>query len=287
MILVTGSTGTVGRALVEALRERRAPFRALVRSDEAAATYQAHGVETVRGDFYEPESLEAALEGVDRVFLLSGGSAKRDEIEGNVVSQAARAGVKHLVKQSILDADGEAQGLHQWHGRSEEAIKASGLPYTFLRPNYFMQNFANLDADTIKREGRLYAPAGDARVSFIDVRDIAAVAAHVLTEDGHAGQVYTLTGPEALTFEQVAERLARATHKEVNYVAVPDEAAKQGMVGAGMPELFVDALIELFRSYRRGEASVITPTVEQITGRKPKTLEDYIRDDRQRFEAPL
>src|SRR5215211_3098346 len=221
MILITGATGTTGREVVEALRRLGAKgVRALVRDPARADFIREAGFETIAGDFGRPETLDAALEGVERALLLTPPTPDTVGQHHDFIAAAAGAGVRYVVKLSAFAADADApEGFGRWHGQSENLLKTSGLKWTMLRPNFFMQNLLG-QARQIAATGNIFQPVGDARASFIDTRDIAAVAARALTEDGHEGQTYTLTGPEALSYHDVAAKLSRATGREIKYVPV-------------------------------------------------------------------
>lgn len=278
MILVTGAGGTVGTALVEALKASGHAFRAAHHSPEKTAKAKSHGDDAVRIDFAEPATLPPALEGVDAVFLLGTGLRGQAEGETSLVNATKNSGVKKLVKLSVWRAPEEEYSLAEMHRSVERAIEESGLDWTFLRPNGFMQNFANHMAESIKEKGAIYQPAGDTRISFVDVRDIAAVAAQALTSEGHAGKAYELSGPQALSYREVAGIFTRVLGREVSYVALTDEHARAGMLDAGMPDFYADAMIGLNRAYRDGIAKQVTPDVEDVTGRPPVSFEQFVRD---------
>jgi uncharacterized protein YbjT (DUF2867 family) len=193
MILVTGATGNVGSQVVEQLSSTGAPVRAFVRDPEKAANVWETSVEIAEGDFQRPETLAAALEGVDRLFLLMGTAENQVELENDVIDAAVRAGVRRVVKLSIYGAEiGSPVPFRDWHGRIEARLEGAGLAYTHLRPTFFMQNAAYMLAP----DGVFYVPSGAGRIGWVDVRDVAAVAVRALTEDGHEGKAYDITGPE-------------------------------------------------------------------------------------------
>ena len=285
MILVTGSTGNVGTQLVKELVTQHIPFRALVRTNMDAERLRAQGIETSVGDFAQPASLQAALQGVERVFLLCPSGPTQPALEETVINEAKRAGVRHLVKLSILAADSQSECVFfRWHGQSEEAIRASGLEYTFLRPNSFMQSFGRDFASSIAQEGVFRVPVADGKFSFIDTRDIAAVAAVVLCERGHEGRTYDLTGPVALSYADAATLLSARLGKQVNYISPSAKAARQEIWLQGMPPWLVDGLLALFEFARQGKATVVSPVVKQVTKSKPRTLEAYFHENIQAFQ---
>jgi uncharacterized protein YbjT (DUF2867 family) len=284
-ILVTGSTGTVGSILVKKLAAAGAPARALIRSREKAEAIEKAGIEAFIGDFDKPETLRPALEGIEKVFLLSAPDPRQAELQSNLVQAAKASGVRHIVKLSAIGVGDEldAISLGRLHRETEEEIERSGIDYTHLRPNGFMQN-AFMFASTIKSQGAFYAPLGDAKVSYVDARDVAAVAFHTLTEDGHEGKAYEITGPEALSYDDVAREFSSVLGREVKYVDVPADVAREAMIGLGLQAWLADALIELFTFYRNGLAARVTDTVREITNRQPLTFAQFAKDYAQAFQ---
>jgi uncharacterized protein YbjT (DUF2867 family) len=274
MILVTGATGNVGSEVVKALSGRGERFRAAYTSKEKAAKAKTANVDPVVLDFAKPETFGPALAGVDRLFLVTSDTSP----EPALVKAAKAAGVRHLVKLSVFDAPGEGFMFGRAHRAVEKEIEASGLSYTFLRPNGFMQNMANQQAGAIKASGVFHFPAAETRISHVDTRDIARVAATVLTSGGHEGKAYELTGPEGLTYGQIAAEIGRAIGKPVAYVAVSDEDFRKAMAGMGAPAPFVDALSDLFRFYRTGAASRVSTDIEKVTGRRASSFSEWARD---------
>lgn len=286
MILVSGATGTNGSALVEELASRGVQVCAMVRTPEKTGAVEREGVEAVVADFGEPETLDAALEGVERAFLVTPPDPREPEWERNFVDAAKRADVRHVVKLSVLGASEEAPvRFGRVHAESEHYLENSGLDYTILRPTGFMQNTFSY-AGSISSEGRFYAPLADAKIAWIDVRDIAAVAAEALTGEGHEGKAYDLTGPEALSNRELAQKFSEAFGKPVEHVEVSYEGAREAMVGAGLPEWLTDGLIELNREvYEPGYAAQTANGVEEVTGRKPRSFDEFARDHRAAFGA--
>ena len=179
---------------------------------------------------------------------------------------------------------GRAATFPRQHAESEDYIRSTGIPYTFLRPNGFMQNLVNYNAGTINAQNAFYGSEGDGTVSHIDIRDIAAVAAKVLTEDGHISEAYTLTGPEALSNAQIAEKLSDLVGREISFVNLPPEQLKQALLSAGISDWSADALIDLQRLYREGGAATVTQEVERLLGRKPTSYGRFLSEYRSAFE---
>ncbi|MFL6337177.1 MAG: SDR family oxidoreductase [Pyrinomonadaceae bacterium] len=286
MILITGATGTTGRDIVGELHRLGAKgVRALVRDPARADFIREAGFEAVAGDFEQPETLGSALEGVERALLLTPPSMQTFEQQRAFIEAAARAGVRHVVKFSALGADaGAPEGFGKWHGQGEELLKASGLAWTILRPNFFMQNLLG-QAKQIASDGVIAQAAGDGRASFIDTRDIAAVAARTLTEEGHEGRTYTLTGPEALSYTDVAAKLSEATGREIKYISVAPAQFREMVLALGFPEWFVAALERLNEVFTSGEAAVLTDDVRRIGRKEPNTFERFARDYADAFKG--
>ncbi|MDQ6651079.1 MAG: SDR family oxidoreductase [Actinomycetota bacterium] len=282
MILVTGATGTVGGHLLAQLDLAGTPVRALVRTPEKADVLKGYDAEVAVGDLARPETLRAALAGVDRVFLLSPPSPDQPALEKSLIDAAAASGRPHVVKLASIGfrADGEVIGRN--HAEVVDHLKASGLPYTVLAPNFFMQNLL-LSASTIQEQGALFQSAGDGAAAHVDARDVAAVAAHVLTSEGHEGAVYPVTGPAALTFDEVAATFSRVLGREVRHVDVPVEQARQAMVAGGMDDWLANAMAGLSEIYREGSAAEVSDEVEKATGSPARSLEAFVRDHRGAF----
>lgn len=286
MILVTGASGNVGSRLVRRLVEAGAPTRALVRRPEAAAELEGLGVEVVVGTFDDADALRRAARGVERVYLVSPPGVDGMVAEQVAVVEAARAeGVRHVVKQSSIGADlATDASIVAAHRRIEEAIEGSDMSWTHLRPHWFMQNELG-QAGSIAADGVFYAP-DVTEISMIDVADIAAAAAHVLTSDGHEGQAYVLTGPEALSYADVADVYSRVLGREVRWQEVSLDDARDSMRQAGLPDELAVGFADIMGGYRGGGVMRdVSPAVEQLTGRAPRTFEDVVRENRAAFDA--
>lgn len=281
MILITGASGNVGREVLKQIAATGVKVRAAFQSVGKAAIAPS-GVDIVTMDYNQPETLQKALQGVERVFLVGPPTPNLPALERKAVDEIKRSEARYVVKLSAMGGRGAI--FPRQHADSEDYIKSSGLTYTFLRPNGFMQNFINYNAATINTQNAFYGSQGDGEVSHIDIRDIAAVAVKTLTGDGHEGKAYTLTGPEALSNARVAEILSDDTGREINHVDLPPEQFKQALVGAGLPEWSADALVDLQQFYRAGKASEVTGDVEQLLGRKPISFEQFSRDYEQAFQ---
>jgi len=275
-ILITGATGKVGRRVIEQLAEHPG-LRALAHSDRSAATLTAHGVEVVRGSLDDPAALDAALAGVDSLFLLTPYTPDQGATELRVLHAARAAGVTRVVKLSSLL---EAHPIQVMRGHAAVSAALPSLGFThvsILQPDNFMDN--ELEAVDTLRQGLLFANAGTARLSFVDARDIAAVAAAELTSDTPAGGTLVITGPDALTFGEYAGRLSAALGLPLQHISPPDAEFTQALLEAGLPDFYARDLTEMFASIREsGLTHAPTDTVQRLTGHAPRTAEDFARD---------
>jgi uncharacterized protein YbjT (DUF2867 family) len=275
-ILVTGSSGTLGSELLKEFATSGRSVRAAYRTRRPAAA----GVEPVEIDLASGKGLDAAMGGVDALFLLCGEMEDQAAAEIRAVEAAKRAGVKRLVKLSVLAAAAEGYAFARIHRRVERAIEASGIPYTFLRPGSFLQNFVNYYGETIRAQSAFYLPCGDAREAFVDVRDIARVAAHVLAQSGHEheGKAYDLLGTEPLAYAEAAAKLSAATGRTIRYVNVSEEEFSSAMSAMGLPPSYVERLLDLYRYIRSGHLPVASTAIRDVTGREPISFERFARD---------
>jgi len=276
-ILITGSTGTVGSEVRRQLLDKKVPFRALVHAESKIPLVAGPGVEVVVGDFDRPETIRRAMAGIKKLFLLTGSDLKQVERERRLVDMAKNADVGHVVKLSVLGAALDAPiSFTRWHAQVEKHLEGSGLAYTLLRPNYFMQNFFQ-SAEGIRNQSVFYGALGEARVSMIDAEDIAAAAVHCLLDSGHENKTYELTGPEAVSQKDAAAIFTKTLGHTVKYVNLSLEESRKAMLGSGMPAWYVDALLDLDRSFLEGFGSKVTLAVKDITGRPARSLADFAR----------
>lgn len=275
-ILVTGATGNVGTHVVRELRTRGAPVRALVRNASAAIA-KLGDVEMVVADFGDSGTLRDALDGVSQVFLTAADGQHKVAHEKAMIDAAAKAGIERIVKLSAIGAKiGSPLPTFRWHGEIEAHLAQSGVPSVVLQSSFFMTNLLMV-AGSVATTGKIGAPSGNALVSMIDPRDVAATAAAVLTTRGHEGQIYQLTGGQVVSFEQVAGALAEAIGRPVEFVNVPVEAAPAAFQGGG-PDWLVRQLLGVFELIRQGAYAHTTDCVHVLTGRSPRTIADFARD---------
>ncbi len=277
-VFVTGATGTSGMATVRALRAKGVDVIAGVHSLEKAAPLEQLGVVVKQLNYADIEEMMAAMRGANRLYLVTPVTPETEQLTASIVKAAKAAGVTHIAKLSGLNVDAKPGfELGRWHQAAEQVIVASGLQWTFLRPNSFMQNFLG-DAESVKAQGTFYNPSGSAAISFIDARDIGEVAATVLTTDGHAGKIYNLTGPKAITNADIAAQLTIATGKTVTYTPVTFEQTFETLQGFGLPRVVAVAVVELMENSASGNSSAVSPDAERLLGHPPRDFIQFVND---------
>jgi uncharacterized protein YbjT (DUF2867 family) len=275
MILVAGATGTVGSATVAALKAKGVDLKVGSRSPEKA---EALGAAAVELDWDRPETLPAAVAGVEKAFLLTPVTNQLESLTRAFVDAAKQAGVRHVVKLSVIGAGPESIALGRQHGAGEEAIQSSGLDWTMLQPTSFAQNFVNYYGVDPARDSTVSLPLGDGKASWIDARDVAEVTAAVLTEDGHQGKTYVLTGPTALSVEEALATLSEALGHTYTYVDVSEDESRRAMDEDGIPAWLIDAYSELNAVIKNGYASGVAPGMKEVLGRDGRTFAEFARD---------
>ena len=276
MILVTGATGLNGSALIRILSARGVPVRGMTRdATRAAALAALPNVEIVEGDMANPDSLAGALRGVERAMLISSSEPVMQEVQSNFVDAAKKAGVAHVVKLSgIMPERDSAFRFARMHGEVELRLEQSGMAFTHLRGGEFMPAYFR-QAPGIAATGTFMLPMADARIASIDVGDLAEVAALALTTGGHEGKTYRLTGPEANSMHDVAEKLSAVTGRPVRYVDVSPEDYKAANLGRGMPPYLAEGLLELYAERRNGKEATVFPDTEMLLGRRPVSFGEF------------
>ncbi len=281
-ILVTGGTGHIGRPLLDQLAAAGVSARVLARNPARLGDLQDR-FDIVAGDLDQPATIGPAMEGVDRVFLLSPGPDVPAQ-DAAVIAAAVQAGVEQVVMVSSLGAELGGIGGGRPHLPGEALLRESGLRWTLLHPSEFMTNTAWW-RDTILGAGSVFVPTGTGRVGFIDPTDIGAVGAHVLTTDGHHGQTYRLTGPETLTTADVAAQLSEVLGVAVRHVDLPEEAFRAGMVQAGLPSFLVEMQVEYCAAIRAGVVDIVSPDVPRLLGRPANDFRSWARANAEAFRA--
>lgn len=277
-ILVTGATGTVGREVVPRLAVTGVEVRAAARHPRMLALPEER-VEIMEMDLRDPLDLDRALDGVEKIFYMSPLDETMVEHAALMVERAQAQGVRHMVRVSALGVDSSRKiTLGRVHGEVERIIRGAGIEWTFLRPNAFMQNFITYWGESIRKNNAFFIPQGQGRVSIIDARDIADVAVAALTESGHSGKVYELTGPDALSNHDVARTLSDVLGREISYRDIAAGEARDALIDGGMSEWMVKVILELFEMSAADEAAEVNGEVERLLGRAPIRFEDFVRD---------
>jgi NAD(P)H dehydrogenase (quinone) len=276
-IVVTGATGTIGRRVVEGLRAKQLPVTALVHSAAKGGDLKALGAQLAVGAFEDRGSLERAFAGADTVVLITPANIHAAEQTITAIDAAKATGVRKIVRISALKAalDGPTDNTRQ-HGRTEAALRASGLAYVILRPHLFMQNLLG-SLPTIA-EGKLYFGVGTGKMGMIDTRDASDAAIVAATSDAFDGQTLELTGPASIDFATAAAAIARGLGREVSYIAVPPAAAGEAMRNFGADDWTVKLITDYCTAYTAGFGDFTTGEVQRITGRAPRSIDDFVRE---------
>lgn len=277
MILITGASGTVGKAVLKEVARSGQKHRAMFRSKEDAAKAPA-GTEAVIADFKDKASLAPALRGMESVYLVCSPIPDLTQLEGNVIEASEAAGVKRIVLNSALGAGDYAKSFPGWHRKVEDKLRTTKMVHCILRPNSFMQNVLTYYAPSVRAQGAFYGAMGNARTSYLDVRNIAVVAAKALQGGDHDGKTYELNGPEALTYSEVAQKISRHAGIAARYVDIPVEAQRKAMLDQGMPEWQVTALLELQEYYTGGKGGTVDGVLESLLGRPPIRMDQFLAE---------
>jgi len=285
MILVIGATGNIGSEVTRQLVAKGVGVRALVRDRAKAEAVLGMKVQLVAGDLSRPETVAAAMDGADKLFLVTPLHLDQIAMKSAAIQAAKPAGVKHIVMSTGIGAGPDAGvEIGRWHGKNQEEVKATGVAYTFLQPTFFMQNML-MFAGTIREQGAFYMPLGDSKVSWVDARDIAQVGVVALTEAGHENKDYPITGGEAVSCAEMAAILSDVLGRGVTYVDTPLAAAKEGMMSAGMTEKLADLMNELYALGPAGHLAYVADTVKAVTGRRPRTFRQFVEDHAAAFKG--
>lgn len=283
-ILVTGASGTVGRETVRELVRRGVSVRAGVHTIGNFAGIADGNVEIFPFDWRVPSSIRALLKGVETAILITPVSTDQVEWATSFVDEARASGLYHLVRLSLLGADSvPGVTLTRLHREVEEHIESSGIHFTFLQPNTFMQNFIHHNSPS---SGMLYMPLGESRTSYVDVTDLARAGAELLVNGRpHFGQTYTLTGPEALSMNDVASIFSKVLERHVSYISISDETAEHAIESQGVSRPLAKAMVELSADARNGNRSLVTRDIELVTGLKPRSFEEFSRAGKEELKA--
>ena len=279
MILITGATGKTGSATAKSLGEKGERFRALIRNEEKKEGLESIGGEVVIGSIENTDVVNQSMQGVKTVLVLLPNSESQLALEKQLVDSAKQAGVERIVKMSSIEATPDATSpIPKLHLESEEYIKQSGLAWTMIKPNFYMQNLL-ASAGTIKDQGKIFLPMGEGKTGMIDTTDVGKVIAKVLSEDGHESMNHEITGPEILSFYEVAEIFSRALGKQVDYVDVPMDAYKETLGQFLTNQWHLDAVIDLFKGIAEGGIEDKTNTFNELTGETPKSLSQFLAEN--------
>jgi uncharacterized protein YbjT (DUF2867 family) len=281
MILVTGSPGNIGTPLAQQLLEQGRKIRLMVRNpkkeDQVVADLRSRGAEVAQGDFSDPASLPPCFTGVESAFLLVPVAQETAEWKGDFIRAANQNGVARIVNLSVSGASSNSPvALFRWHWEAEQTLEASGLAWTHLQPTDLARYNIRSNLPTVQAQGAFYSTIGEGKVAMVDEEDVAEVAAKILTEDGHEGKKYVLTGPRALSYPDVADALAKKLGKSVKYIDIDPAQAKQAMIGVGMPDWVADFVNDLRELEKSGGASGPTQDIQKLLGRPPRALEASI-----------
>jgi len=277
-MLVTGATGTVGREVIKQLTAEGLEARALVRSINTAYSISGPGVELVEGDYNRPDTLEEAFQGIDKAFLATPVDRRMGRWYYALSLAAKRAGTTHIAKLSAMGADPESSAtLIRSHAETDQLLQNAGLKCTIIRPNSFFQNILQMEG-SIRDNSVFHLPMGDAKQSHIDVRDVAAVAVEALVGDGHEQQIYDITGPESLSYPEMAKTMSEVLGRQIKYVDIPADIMKDTVVQAGSPDWKADLIVGACSLFAAGGFSEVTETVREVLGREPTDFKQFVQD---------
>ena len=275
-ILVTGATGNIGGGIVRLLKEKNVDFIA------GRGSRSVDGVDSVSLDFADTHSLEAAMQGISTLFMVLANHPDMLTWGKNVIDTAKKCGIKHIVRSggSLADSDSSI-GVRKVLAETDQYLKESGIDYTITAPNFFMQNFINFHGEDYKN-GAIYLSAGDGKVAWVDVRDIAAVNAEVLINpEKYRNQTLLVTGAKALSYSEAVAVMNDVLGKDVKYVAVSDEDAVNAMTEMEFPKFLIDLMIDLNRCIREGFAEETAATVKDVTGNDAISFEQFVQDNKE------
>lgn len=284
-ILVTGATGMAGSAIIREFVNNQHPVKALVRNKEKAIGFAAFPtVEVVEGDMTKAETLSEAFEGVDKILMISSSTPDMVETQSQFIDAAKKAGIKHIIKFSGLSAaDVNSTFLFaDLHAKAERYLENSGMAWTHLRPSQFMTEYLR-EVPTILAHKALFLPLQDAKLTPVDLKDVAKATFVLLTTEGHEGKIYAISGPEALTMQQVAEQISQAINQPVNYVNISLDDRKQALLSVGIPSFFVDVLDAQAQERLKGAESVVHAETHKTLGIEPTTFAQFAKRNASAF----
>ncbi len=285
--LVIGATGNVGGYVTPGLLERGESVRCMVRDESKAPALREAGAEVVVGDLDDRDSLERAMQGTDTVFLVIANGPNIEQQGRNAVAAALAAGVTRVVRYSVVKIPGmQEMRTAKMQRAVDEVLESSGLQYSHVRPTNYMQQYL-MSASTIQSDGAMYFPYGEGKIGMADVRDMADAAIEVLIGDGHEGKSYDITGAESLSLHQVAAAISKVIDKEVKYVDIPEADARAGFLSMGIDEWMADEFLGFFAAFKRGDADITSDDFVKLTGRKQRSIDEFVRDFASAFDPSL
>jgi len=277
-ILITGATGNISSGIIAGLKSSSHRIRALVRNPEKAAALKERGIEVHGGDLEKPWTLGPAFAGADTVWILTPPGPRAPEQSSNALWAARQGDAKHVVRMSAIGAAHTAPTINsRLHALSDAELAASGIPFTILKPHFFAQNLLMM-SKSVAEQGVIYFALADGKMGIIDSRDISDFAAHVLTTPGHEGKTYTLTGPASLSMHDIARTIGTVVGKDVKYIAVPVDAAKQSMSQMGMDDWTVNFMGDYLAAYSANWGDLVTDDFKRVTGKEPRSFNQFATD---------
>ena len=280
MILLTGLGSSTGLGIAKRLLKSGHSFNALVRDAGKIPELKSKKVTLVKGSLDDSDSLQKAMDGIENALLISPVSENQYKIEKNFIDTAKKAGVRHIVKFSAIGADPDSPSLIlRNHGQSEKYLKKSGLKYTIVKPNIFMQSFVDFYGQDIKKKKQLKMPLKNAKCGYLDIRDAVRLTTKVLTTKGSKNKSHIVTGPESLSCFEVAERFSEAISKKIKYIEIKPKEFKKDMLDAGIKESTAEAYSELYKLVRDGICDQVTDDIYKVTDRQPHTFDEFLDDN--------
>jgi uncharacterized protein YbjT (DUF2867 family) len=282
-IIILGATGTIGTAVLKNLVGKNVDVFAGVQSEKNADKVAQYGATPVIVNFQNQDSLNAALQGKDRVFLVTPLMQNPEAVTQMVVNAAKLNGLKHIVRSTAMGANSNGPiQMARWAGLSEDVVKASGLNFTIVRPASFLQNLITYHSYTIKNYNGFYLPVGNANTSLLDIDNLGEVAALALTSDNHYGKTYDLSGL-TYTYADLAEKLSSILGRKISYIDVPEEKAQESMLSNQMPEWMVNAMMELNYITKQGWTDAYSADYKNITGKEYTAADSFFDNNKQAF----
>ena len=280
-IIIAGASGNTGKEIIKQLSEKGINFKALTRDINKVESID--GVEWVKGNFDDKNSLINAFQGVEKVYLTVSIHPNNLDWMKNIIDACKETKVSHIVKLSVIGASENSDSeIMRIHAKTDEMIKESEIAYTLIRPNSFYQNIF-MSIPTIKEKNSIFMLAGDTKQGYNDLRDVMAVAVKALTESGHGNKIYEITGPEPLSFQEIAEKISKTIDKTVTYYPATGEQTKSGFIQMGAPEWVADKISELLTELTTEKYATVTTELEKILENKPKSFDDFINEHKNMF----